>query len=92
MPVRLTLRHFRPPQVADLPMREEAARAGGRAPEVSTRGVSLSDVKAQIPDECAVNPTPPAEFPANCSTSAGPVPVIPPLGLDVYYEGLTPGR
>jgi hypothetical protein len=55
---------------------------------VYDRGVLLSDVKAQIPDECAVNPTPPAEFPANCFTDAGPVPVIPPLGLDVYYEGL----
>ncbi|HEY7638790.1 MAG TPA: hypothetical protein VH814_03615 [Steroidobacteraceae bacterium] len=55
---------------------------------VYDRGVRLNDVKAQIPDECEVNPTPPAEFPENCFTSAGPVPVIPPLGLDVYYEGL----
>jgi plastocyanin len=55
---------------------------------VYDRGVRLNDVKAQIPDECEVNPTPPAEFPANCFTNAGPVPVIPPLGLDVYYEGL----
>ena len=55
---------------------------------VYDRGVLVSDVKAQIPDECEVNPTPPAEFPANCFTDAGPVPVIPPLGLDVYYEGL----
>ena len=55
---------------------------------VYDRGVLLSDVKALIPDECEVNPTPPAEFPANCFTDAGPVPVIPPLGLDVYYEGL----
>jgi hypothetical protein len=55
---------------------------------VYDRGVLLSDVKAQIPDECEVNPTPPAEFPATCFTDAGPVPVIPPLGLDVYYEGL----
>ena len=50
-------------------------------------GVSLRDVKAQIPDECEVNPAPPAEFPANCFTD-GPVPVIPQLGLDVFYEGL----
>lgn len=55
---------------------------------VYDRGVRLNDVKAQIPDECEVNPTPPAEFPANCFTDTGPVPVIPPLGLDVYYEGL----
>jgi len=55
---------------------------------VYDRGVRLDDVKAQIPDECEANPTPPAEFPANCFTDTGPVPVIPPLGLDVYYEGL----
>jgi hypothetical protein len=54
---------------------------------VYDRGVRLTDVKAAIPDECEVNPTPPAEFPANCFTD-GPVPVIPPLGLDVFYEGL----
>lgn len=54
---------------------------------VYDRGVKLSDVKAQIPDECEVNPAPPAEFPANCFTD-GPVPVIPQLGLDVFYEGL----
>lgn len=54
---------------------------------VYDNGVTLRDVKAQIPDECEVNPTPPAEFPANCFTN-GPVPVIPPLGLDVLYEGL----
>lgn len=55
---------------------------------VYDRGVLLSDVKAMIPDECKLNPAPPAEFPANCFTDAGPVPVIPPLGLDVYYQGL----
>jgi plastocyanin len=55
---------------------------------VYDHGVRLNDVKAQIPDECEVNPTPPAEFPANCFTETGPVPVIPPLGLAVYYEGL----
>ena len=55
---------------------------------VYDNGVQLKDVKAQIPDECEVNPTPPAEFPANCFTDAGPVPVIPPLGLDVLYQGL----
>jgi plastocyanin len=55
---------------------------------VYDNGVQLKDVKAQIPDECEVNPTPPAEFPDNCFTDAGPVPVIPPLGLDVLYQGL----
>ena len=50
-------------------------------------GVKLSDVKAAIPDECEANRAPPAEFPANCFTD-GPVPVIPPLGLAVFYEGL----
>lgn len=54
---------------------------------VYDRGVQLKDVKAQIPDECEVNPVPPAEFPANCFTD-GPVPVIPQLGLDVFYQGL----
>ncbi len=54
---------------------------------VYDNGVQLKDVKAQIPDECEVNPTPPAEFPANCFTD-GPVPVIPQLGLDVFYQGL----
>lgn len=55
---------------------------------VYDNGVQLKDVKAQIPDECEVNPTPPAEFPDNCFTDAGPVPVIPPLGLAVLYQGL----
>ncbi len=50
-------------------------------------GVRLADVKGAIPDECEVNPIPPAEFPENCFTE-GPVPVIPPLGLAVFYEGL----
>ena len=54
---------------------------------VYDKGVRLNDVKAAIPDECEVNPVPPAEFPANCFTD-GPVPVIPQLGLDVFYEGL----
>jgi hypothetical protein len=61
--------------------------AGLHVIRVYDRGVRLSDVQAQIPDECEVNPAPPAEFPANCFTD-GPVPVIPPLGLDVLYEGL----
>ena len=61
--------------------------AGLHVIRVYDSGVQLSDVNAQIPDECEVNPVPPAEFPENCFTD-GPVEVIPPLGLDVMYEGL----
>jgi hypothetical protein len=61
--------------------------AGLHVIRVYDRGVQLRDVKAAIPDECEVNPVPPAEFPENCFTD-GPVPVIPQLGLDVFYEGL----
>jgi plastocyanin len=61
--------------------------AGLHVIRVYDNGVQLRDVKAQIPDECEVNPVPPAEFPENCFTG-GPVEVIPPLGLDVLYEGL----
>jgi hypothetical protein len=68
--------------------RREFVVSGLHVIRVYDRGVGLNDVQAQIPDECEVNPTPPAEFPANCFTNAGPVPVIPPLGLDVYYERL----
>lgn len=61
--------------------------AGLHVIRVYDNGVQLRDVKAQIPDECEVNPVPPAEFPENCFTD-GPVEVIPQLGLDVVYEGL----
>lgn len=61
--------------------------AGVHVIRVYDNGVQLRDVKAQIPDECEVNPVPPAEFPENCFTD-GPVEVIPQLGLDVFYEGL----
>lgn len=61
--------------------------AGLHVIRVYDNGVQLPDVKAQIPDECEVNPVPPAEFPENCFTN-GPVEVIPQLGLDVVYEGL----
>ncbi|HEX6997207.1 MAG TPA: hypothetical protein VF322_03620 [Gammaproteobacteria bacterium] len=55
-------------------------------------GVSLQDVQDQIPDECEMNPVPPAEFPEQCSfDSESPVPVIPPFeALEVYYEGINP--
>ncbi len=56
---------------------------------VYAKGVALSDVKAQIPDECEVNPVPPATLPPQCNFSA-PVPVIPDFGLAVYYEGINP--
>ncbi len=56
---------------------------------VYAKGVALGDVKAQIPDECEVNPVPPATFPTQCNFSA-PVPVIPAFGLGVYYEGINP--
>ena len=49
-------------------------------------GVSLSAVKAEIPDECEVNPLPPATFPPQCG--APPVPVVSPGALSVYYQGI----
>lgn len=63
--------------------------AGLHVIRVYDRGVRLRDVRDAIPDECESNPIPPDTFPSTCFTS-GPVPVIPPLGLDVYYEGLNP--
>lgn len=51
-------------------------------------GVRLSDVKAEIPDECEVNPLPPATFPPQCG--APPVPVVPVGGVNVYYQGIDP--
>jgi hypothetical protein len=59
-------------------------------------GVRLSDVKAEIPDECEVNPLPPATFPPQCSPplvpggDPPPVPVISPGALSVYYHGVNP--
>jgi hypothetical protein len=49
-------------------------------------GVSLSAVKAEIPDECEVNPLPPATFPPQCG--APPVPVVSAGSLSVYYQGI----
>src|SRR5688572_19907814 len=51
-------------------------------------GVRLTDVKLQIPDECEVNPLPPAVFPPQCG--APPVPLVSPGPLAVYYEGINP--
>ncbi|HUQ53618.1 MAG TPA: hypothetical protein VM692_15430 [Gammaproteobacteria bacterium] len=51
-------------------------------------GVKLADVKAQIPDECEVNPLPPATFPPQCG--GPPVQVVPEGGLNVYYAGVNP--
>lgn len=65
---------------------------------VFDKGVSLRDVKAQIPAECLTNPPPNTPFPTTCASvlAAGPVPVLaatagPPatsLGLPLYYNGL----
>jgi hypothetical protein len=60
--------------------------AGLHIIRVYGNGVSLSAVKAEIPDECEVNPLPPAEFPPQCG--APPVPVVPPGALSVYYQGI----
>jgi hypothetical protein len=51
-------------------------------------GVKISDIKALIPDECEVNPLPPATFPAQCGPP--PVPVVPAGTLNVYYQGINP--
>ena len=63
--------------------------AGLHVIRVYAAGVALGDVKAQVPDECEVNPVPPATFPTQCAFSA-PVPVIPAFGLGVFYEGINP--
>jgi plastocyanin len=67
------------------------AVAGLHIIRVYGNGVKLSDVKAAIPDECEVNPVPPATFPATCGP-AGLPPVVPPgiPPLAVYYQGINP--
>jgi plastocyanin len=66
------------------------AVAGLHIIRVYERGVKLRDVKDLIPAGCEVNPDPPTgPWPPQCFPG-GPVPVIPPLGLGVYYEGLNP--
>jgi hypothetical protein len=64
------------------------AVAGFHIIRVYGNGVRLSDVKAEIPDECEVNPLPPATFPPQCG--APPVPVVSPGALSVYYHGINP--
>jgi len=56
------------------------------------KGVRVRDVKDQIPDECEVNPVPPASDAPQCffDNVASPVPVIPSFGLPVYYQGINP--
>jgi len=66
------------------------AVAGLHVIRVYDRGVRLRDVRDLIPDECEVNPIPPATYPPQCFVTGPTPPVIPPLGLDVYYEGLNP--
>jgi len=51
-------------------------------------GVKISDIKALIPDECEINPLPPATFPAQCGPP--PVPVVPAGTLSIYYQGINP--
>lgn len=55
-------------------------------------GVRPRDITDQIPDECEVNPVPPASDAPQCffDNVASPVPVIPSFGLPVYYEGINP--
>lgn len=62
--------------------------AGFHIIRVYGNGVRLSDVKAEIPDECEVNPLPPATFPPQCG--APPVPVVSTGALSVYYQGINP--
>lgn len=62
------------------------AVAGFHIIRVYGDGVKLSDVKALIPDECEINPIPPATFPSTCG--APPVPVVPAGTLNVYYNGI----
>jgi hypothetical protein len=62
--------------------------AGFHIIRVYGNGVKLSDVKAEIPDECEVNPLPPATFPPQCG--APPVPVVSAGALSVYYQGINP--
>jgi plastocyanin len=66
------------------------AVAGLHVIRVYDRGVRLRDVRDAIPDECEVNPTPPETYPPQCFITGPTPPVIPPLGLEVYYEGLNP--
>jgi plastocyanin len=60
--------------------------AGFHIIRVYGNGVKLSDVKLEIPDECEVNPIPPATFPPQCG--APPVPIVSPGALAVYYNGI----
>jgi hypothetical protein len=67
--------------------------AGTHLIRVYDRGVRLRDVKDLIPPGCEVN-FPIGSWPDACFFGAAaprpPVPLIPPLGLGVYYEGLNP--
>jgi len=62
------------------------AVAGFHIIRVYGNGVKISDIKAIIPDECEINPVPPATFPATCG--APPVPVVPTGTLNIYYQGI----
>ena len=62
--------------------------AGLHVIRVYDNGVRLSDVRNVIPDECETNPAPGTPFPPTCFLSPPAPPIIPQLGLAVYYEGL----
>jgi plastocyanin len=67
--------------------------AGTHLIRVYDRGVLLQDVKDLIPAGCEVNVPFGTPWPTDCFfgvTPPPPAPVIPPLGLGVYYEGLNP--
>jgi hypothetical protein len=64
------------------------AVAGLHIIRVYGNGVTLNDVKAQILNECEVNPLPPAQFPPQCG--APPVPTVPAGPLNVFYQGINP--
>jgi hypothetical protein len=62
--------------------------AGLHLIRVYGNGVTLNAVKLEIPDECEVNPLPPATFPPQCGSP--PVPVVSAGALSVYYNGISP--
>jgi plastocyanin len=67
--------------------------AGTHLIRVYDRSVRLRDVKDLIPAGCEVNVPFGTPWPDACFFGVAarpPVPVIPPLDLGVYYEGLNP--
>jgi plastocyanin len=62
------------------------AVAGLHYIRVYGKGVTLADVRGQIPDACEVNPVPALP---ECA-SGTPVPVVPLGSLATYYVGINP--